>query len=305
MEPLNTLTKTGNLSATISRTLRSGSKATRSFESSARINGEVEALQKLHEHTPPPNEPIKIKQADFPKSRPNEPALRQVGFFDRLFGKRAEIESENEQRQKTYAASLAEWKAEKSAFEESERENAAQFDLALRTDIETMQIVLKNSLQDIAWPRETLVSFEITDAGRQVALDVDLPELEDMPTKISSVPERGLKLSVKQIKPKQLNEIYSRLVHGIGFRIIGEVFAVLPTAEKVTLSAFTQRDSPATGERTDTYIYSVAIDRPEWSRINFNKLSAVDVVEALNAFTMIRKIGRTGVFEPIVPINAG
>ena len=36
-------------------------------------------------------------------------------------------------------------------------------------------------------------------AGLRVMLDVDLPELEDMPTKLAAVPARGLKLSVKEM----------------------------------------------------------------------------------------------------------
>lgn len=161
----------------------------------------------------------------------------------------------------------------------------------------------QHCLQDISWPRETLVSFEISDAGTDVAIDVDLPELEDLPTKTTSVPERGYKLNVKQIKPKQLNEIYSRLVHGIGFRIIGEVFATLPTVCKVTLSAYTQRHSPATGELADTYIYSVSVERTQWEKINFKNLAAIDVGAALATFTLVRSINRTGGFEEVVPLE--
>jgi hypothetical protein len=97
------------------------------------------------------------------------------------------------------------------------------------------------------------------DNGKTVDLDVDLPEIEDLPRRVTSVPERGYKLTLKELKGKALQELYSRHVHGIGFRIIGEVFATLPTVEQVTLSAFTQRDAPATGQRSDTYVYSVRV----------------------------------------------
>lgn len=273
-------------------------------ECSERINNEVAALQKVHEFTPGPDETQKRARHEFPKTRPVMPAPRIVGFFDRLFGKREVIEAANAGQQKSYEANVATWKLEKSTFDSAEAEQSRLFDQRLRTDADFMHQLLEQNLQEISWPRETLVSLELSDEGKAIAIDVDLPELEDMPTRLASVPERGYKLSIKQIKGKQLNEIYSRLVHGIGFRIIGEAFATLPTVDQVTLSAFTQRDSPTTGERTDTYIYSVSVERPAWARINFKNLSAVDVVESLMSFTLRRNISRSGTFEPITPLNA-
>jgi hypothetical protein len=179
-----------------------------------------------------------------------------------------------------------------------------KFDRLLRTDLEFMQQVLEDNLQDITWPRETLVSFEVRDNGKTVDLDVDLPEIEDLPRRVTSVSERGYKLTLKELKGKALQELYSRHVHGIGFRIIGEVFATLPTVEQVTLSAFTQRDAPATDQRSDTYVYSVRVLRSEWAKINFKNLVAVDIVASFERFEMRRKIGRTGVFEPIIPLDA-
>jgi len=55
-------------------------------------------------------------------------------------------------------------------------------------------------------PSETAVSFEIRDGGMTVLLDVDLPEIEDMPTKAASVPQRGLEL---QLEPRILKTAMS------------------------------------------------------------------------------------------------
>jgi hypothetical protein len=111
-------------------------------------------------------------------------------------------------------------------------------------------------------------------------------------------------LTLKELKGKAFQELYSRHVHGIGFRIIGEVFATLPTVDQVTLSAFTQRAAPATGQRSDTYVYSVRVLRNEWAKINFDNLAAVDAVASFEQFEVRRKIGGTGVFEPIIPHDA-
>lgn len=74
--------------------------------------------------------------------------------------------------------------------------------------------------------------------------------------------------------------------------------------QEVALSAFTQRDLPATGHNSDTYIYSVRIPRVEWTKINFDNLSAVDIVSAFEQFELRRKIGKNGVLESIVPFDA-
>lgn len=273
-------------------------------ETSAEINAETDALGHIHRYTPRPDEtPTRPKQ-QFEKKEPQPPIPKQIGFLDRLFGKRAEIEVGNTEIQRLYGEEISRWKSERALFEAREEEESMKFDRLLRTDLGFMQQVLEDNLQDITWPRETLVSFEVRDNGKTVDLDVDLPEIEDLPRRVTSVPERGYKLTLKELKGKALQELYSRHVHGIGFRIIGEVFATLPTVEQVTLSAFTQRDAPATGQRSDTYVYSVRVLRSEWAKINFKNLAAVDIVASFERFEVRRKIGRTGVFEPIIPLDA-
>jgi hypothetical protein len=274
-------------------------------ETSERINAEVEALGRLHHFTPAPDETPTRPRREFEKKQPVPPVPRKVGFLSRILGKRTEIEAENAENQRLFALDLSKWQREKALFEKLEEEESKKFDLRLRADTEFMQQVLEDNLQDISWPRETLVSFEVQNEGKTVALDVDLPEIEDLPRKVTAVPERGYKLNVKELKGKALQELYARHVHGIGFRIVGEVFATLPTVEEVTLSAFTQRDAPETGHRSDTYVYSVRVSRADWKRTNFGNLAAIDIVAALERFTLRRKIAKSGAFEAIVPLDAG
>lgn len=273
-------------------------------ETSERINAEVEALGRIHHFTPPPDETPARPRRAFEKKRPESPIPLKIGLFARLLGKRAEIEAKNAENERLFASKLYEWEQEKAFFEKLEEEESKKFDQLLRTDISFMHQVLEDNLQDIAWPRETLVSFEVQEAGKSVVLDVDLPEIKDLPRRVTTVPERGYKLSIKELKGKALRDLYARHVYGIGFRIIGEVFATLPTVEEVTLSAFTQRDSPATGQRADIYIYSVRVKRGDWARINFKNIAAIDVVAAFEQFVLRRKVGRSGVFQAIIPLDA-
>ena len=166
-----------------------------------------------------------------------------------------------------------------------------------------MEIVLEESLMDIIWPRETIVSAEIRDGGRLVMIDVDLPEIDELPEKTAKLPARGYKLSVKELTSTRRQQLYMRHVHGIGFRVLGEIFHVLPAVNEVVLSGYTQQSNKATGEIQDQYVYSVRVCGRDMARIDFTNLSAIDPVEALGLFDIRREITTTGRFKAIEPFE--
>ena len=75
-----------------------------------------------------------------------------------------------------------------------------------------------------------------------------------------------------------------RHIHGVGFRLIGEAFAVLPAAETITVSGYSQRSDAKTGNVVDEYLFSVRADRAQWEHLNFDALENIDPEEALTAF---------------------
>ena len=125
-----------------------------------------------------------------------------------------------------------------------------------------------------------------------------------MPHRTATVPQRGYRLSVKEMSPNQLLRLYMSHVHGIGFRLIGEIFSALQDSREVILSAYSQRNNPATGMIQDDYLYSVRVDREQWSGINFQNLNNIDIVEALTRFELRRNMSKTGVFTAIQPFEA-
>src|SRR6266850_139672 len=177
-----------------------------------------------------------------------------------------------------------------------------RIEVRVLTDTEVMEEMLEKALKAIEWPRETNISTEVREGGRTVVVDVDLPEIEDMPKTTASVPGKGYKLSVKEMSPVKIQKLYMEHVHGIGFRIIGEGFAVLPSVQEVVLSAFSQRPNKATGVVTDEYLYSVRVKREDWSKINFANLGALDVVTALERYELRRDMNKAGAFQAIHPL---
>ena len=138
-----------------------------------------------------------------------------------------------------------------------EAERQELIETLIYKDVPSMEQFLADNLQDIVWPRETAVDFDIREGGWKVMLDVDLPEIEDMPTKLAAVPSHGLKLSVKEMAAGKVRRMYMEHIHGIVFRLIGETFAALPAVQTVVASDSQRRDSSTGGLQMTTYCPSV------------------------------------------------
>lgn len=268
------------------------------------INQEIDSVGEIHLYTPAPSEKPKYSQIAYNESKPAEPIQKKLGFIRSLFrSQREKLEAENSQAFSEYKACLSQWEVQKFAFEAEEAKRRFLIEESIYTDPEAMSEFLECSLQEIVWPRETSVSTEIHIGGSLVFIDVDLPEVEDMPSKKATVPANGYKLSVKDISGANVQKLYMQHVHGVAFRIIGEVFATLPKAEEVVMSGYSQRPNKATGQISDEYLLSVRVKRSDWSRLAFGNLSAVDVVESLGGFELRRTMSKTGIFKPIEPYS--
>ena len=265
------------------------------------LNASVEALGEVHLSAPPPLPPSYASEP-FEHVRPTEPEPHRITFWARLFRvKRERIEAANAAARAEYERRLAAWEKARALHGQLQEQKRKLYEEDVRTDIQAMERVLEEALQDIPWPRETTISFDVIDGGRAVALDVDLPEIEDLPTKAAAVTGRGFEIKFSDMSATKVRQLYMRHVHGVGFRLIGEVFARLPVCEEVTLSAFSQRPDKQTGRVEDQYLYSARVPRKDWALIDFTNLDDVDVIAALERFELRRKMTKTGVFQPVEP----
>lgn len=266
------------------------------------INEQVEALGRIHEYTSPPA-PHSFEPKPFVERMPGPPAPKIPGFLCRLFKSCvAKVEAENGKAEERHRQGMQTWNQRKAEHEAGEKVETEFLGRLNAGDPQAIERYFETVLQDIAWPKETLVSFEMLGSDA-FAIDVDLPEIEDMPDKTASVPQRGYKLSIKEMGPTQVQKLYMRHVHAVGFRIAGEAFAVSPKVERVVLSAYSQRPDKATGQIGDEYLYSVKISRDQWRSINFNNLGQLDVVDALAKFDLRRDMTKTGVFKSMAPFG--
>ena len=268
------------------------------------INREIEAVGEIHLATPSPDVRPTFQPQEFPEWMPRQPAPKTLGFFAGLFrSMRQRLAEENRQSLSRYQDELQAWQNRKEQFGREQQHRKQFIEEELYSSVAAKESYLEELLQRITWPRETIVSTELRDNGARLFIDVDLPELEEMPHRTAAVPQRGYKLSVKEMTANQLLRLYMSHVHGIGFRLIGEIFSALQDSREVVLSAYSQRSNPATGMPQNDYLYSVRVDRAKWSGINFQNLKNIDVVDALTRFELRRNMSKTGVFTAIQPFE--
>ena len=101
---------------------------------------------------------------------------------------------------------------------------------------------------------------EVLEEKNAVMIDLDLPEIEDMPQNTLSELADGT-VKVKKKTQKQQREDYKTCVFGLGEYVASHVFAIVPQAQKVVVSAYTQRRDEKTGGENDEFIYSVIFER--------------------------------------------
>lgn len=306
-----------------------------------KINGEMDLLLDIHQDIVPPESaipqyeavlfdepaPIKPTLSAYPEP-PTKPELK-LRFWDKLIPGRkrhlldhqeqalhqwesamkvwrhacADIDASYQQRLQHYEVELSAWQTASATHAKEQEQRAARFVEGLKNDEQLIAEILTAELDALDWPRETLVDFDIDTAKKRIYLDVDLPEIEDMPKRNAEWGAHKRRLLIKDKSSRQLREEYARHIHGIILRLAGVVLAVVPDIEQVVISGYSQRLDTATGHTNDDYLVSVAIDKSKFAELNFAQLDCIDPIAAIEQFSLIRNMTKTGIFRPIVPIT--
>lgn len=185
----------------------------------------------------------------------------------------------------------------KSEYESSENRRIELNRIIETTNnIDAIEELLNIELSKINFPLETNISFKVLNK-ETIFLDVDLPEIEDLPMEKAMITEAG-NLSIKARTKKEIKENYINLVLGIAYYLASYVFATIPTCLRVIMSAYTQRMDLSTGYVKDTYIYSLDINGVDFFKINFEN---VDPKLAVNNFKPIINYNSTFEMKEIEP----
>ena len=266
------------------------------------INEKLEKLDTIHVATSAPWQKPVYTPIPFTNEPPIPPYPKSLGLWGHLFPwVKRRIETDNATAEAEYDARLTTWRDLKTAHGKAEADRRTLLEERLYSEPEAMQMVLEQRLAGVPWPRETNIAMEIAEGGKVAILNVDLPEIEDVPRRTATYGGRGWKVTIKELSDHKVAQLYMRHVHGIAFRVIGETLAALPTVQNVVVSGYSQRSNKVTGKIMDEYLYSVKVSREKWSKLNFGNLSAIDVTESLNQFELRREMSKSGRFSAVEP----
>ena len=304
----------------------------------AEVNLPRQAIVNIHADTPSHEDGLaEYEAAPFGKPMPSlrepirpvhplEPSKPRIDFLDRLFVLPAATKQRHyEEAQQRYQASmqvygedmarfeaekitakamfdrqLSDWGQEKRRHDEAERVAAAQHAERMKSDTAYMEQVLEGVLAEVEWPRETLVDYELVAGGAGLHMDVDLPEVEDMPERSAAVDQDGKKIKFSKISEKQRREDYARHVHGILLRLLGIAFMTLPSLNSVIISGYSQRKQKKTGEVGDEYLLSLSVTREAYGKVPPVSAST-DPIAIIDSLPNIKKMNASFQFTAIEP----
>ena len=150
---------------------------------------------------------------------------------------------------------------------------------------------------EIELPIEININYDWYYNLRKMSLDVDMPEIEDLPKSILIKTDSGIK--EKRKTQTELKEEYLRVVFGIALFLSSHVFNLSPSIEEIVISAYTQRRNKI-GDEIDVYIYSIIFNRKQFEHIDVSKVEPVKF--CLDSKSRIN-ISSTGLLKEIVPFE--
>lgn len=143
-------------------------------------------------------------------------------------------------------------------------EQAQQLKRLLANDSDEIDARIEAWTSTLVFPFEYDIEYEVV--GTDLWVDLDLPEIEDMPDKVAKELKSG-EVKVEQKSKKAQKEDYYRCVLGLALYLASGLFECAIGIERIILSAYTQRKN-SKGVTTDDYIYSVKFPREKMEEID-------------------------------------
>ena len=166
-------------------------------------------------------------------------------------------------------------------------------------DAEKAEQDLEDWLAESEAPIEFAIQTEVDAQKGLLMIDLDLPEIEDMPQNALSQLADGT-VKIKKKTKKQQYEDYRTCVFGLGEYVASHAFAVVPQAQKIVVSAYTQRRDEKTGDLLDVLIYSVVFERGDFVK-DYQEQDPYDFCGGLKSRFYVLA---SGVMKEIAPFEA-
>lgn len=264
---------------------------------------QISRLGRLHEETPCPSSNGYVTR-EFRDTPPPRPQYQQLAWWHNLWPPaRQRVVDENRRAQAVFDQAYRDWETRKAKHDAAEFARYQREDEGVLHDPDAMAATLRERLEEIDWPRETRIDFDLGSDVSTIAVDIDMPGEDEMPDQFWVMPARQVRLLPRRLSATRQRKLYRDHVHGVAFRVLGAVFARLPRVQEARVSGYRQVIDSATGSKRDQYLFSVKVTREQWSRVHFDRLELVDPVAAMEAFTLRRDMTKTGFFRDIEPFK--
>jgi len=151
-------------------------------------------------------------------------------------------------------------------------------------------------LENLQLPVEFALQYEYHHEPQCVMVDLDLPEIEDIPdTKAVELADGSVKERSKSLRDLRMD--YIHCVFGMAVYFASNIFNVSPYIEQVCVSGYSQRRSRS-GDLQDEYLYSIRFKREGFEGVDF---AAVEPLEFCMNFQNRCNISSSGEMKTIEP----
>lgn len=229
--------------------------------------------------------------------------------FPGFFKKKQRLSYVESNTQTALEEAIANWEQQHQTFDEQEsrieQEENALFDEIYEEEKEMLERSLSDNEEVIIESVERwLCSLQLPlemDAGIEIDrgvlyIDLDLPEVEDLPTEYVQILKSG-KASTKNKTQKQIKQEYVQCVFGLAEFLAASIFNLNCTLRHIAISGYTQRRDK-NGDINDDYIYSVI-----FSRGPFENKEISDPIGVFMLFPNRMKLSASNTFSKINPFT--
>ena len=177
--------------------------------------------------------------------------------------------------QKLYDSEVMAWEAEKREFYNLNRQNLQN---VIDGGKDYIISAVGSIFPDEDLPMEYFVDFAYDEENNRILVDLDLPEIEDIPDRKIVLTPTGKK-SIRMKGQTDLRSDYANCVLGLSMYVAHSIFNVSLIIDEVEICAFTQRKEANSAVATDQYVYVVRYDRELFAKVDFNRLSPIQIMD--------------------------
>ena len=256
------------------------------------LNEHVESLAFPHRWTPSPDQVLlPVAARAFTEAQPKPPKA-SISTDARIKA------AADPQAMDDYLDARAAWLARRLAWDAAQRSIHELKERAVGGDLEAMREYLMKCLHDVLWPLPTVISYEFR-GNTDAKLEFVVPGLDAIPDREAAMAS-GNRVEVRRMSDISHTKLHNQHAVGLVVRLLGEIFAALPTIDMVTVSAL---QLPANG-KPQRYITSAQVDRERWSDLHSNgSVTADQAIRCLSQLGARCNLTALGAFMAVQPFD--